>query len=388
MKMEKQQQNGGAKGHYAGSVGFVLAVIASLCLHGLAAIAMIYAAPALAPEKTDTPPKFRMVVVDLMSFQQGASSARKTHSEIRSVAGTESDTARKKPVPRILSKTGRMEETEKARRKSKPVLNEQEKPAVTEQRQTVHIVKTPVFDQLARLASKMASSSENAENTVIARPVKRSGTKTEKRPSEKKPDRPGPVSASRKDPTADRAVKKLPGHQTKKHDRASSSVQKKKSRRKKITLVKKSRDVPAKKRKRAFAKKVRKKGKVGEKKGRRQRHMASRGRAAGRGIRKKGRAKNGRTQGAGYSGAGLSNPRPRYPLEARRRHQQGRVLLRVHVGINGRARSVRISKSSGYGLLDRAAIGAVRRWRFRPAMRNGKAVSATVIVPVSFRLGR
>ncbi|MFZ0258026.1 MAG: energy transducer TonB [Gammaproteobacteria bacterium] len=82
----------------------------------------------------------------------------------------------------------------------------------------------------------------------------------------------------------------------------------------------------------------------------------------------------------------LGNPRPSYPQMARRRGQEGRVLIRVSVLGNGRVGSARVAKSSGYGSLDRAALKAVKRWRFEPALRAGKPVPATFTVPVTFRL--
>jgi protein TonB len=80
------------------------------------------------------------------------------------------------------------------------------------------------------------------------------------------------------------------------------------------------------------------------------------------------------------------NPHPRYPTLARSRGHEGRVLIRVSVLGNGRVGSARIASSSGHGILDRAALKAVKRWRFRPALRAGKPVAATVTVPVVFRL--
>ena len=106
----------------------------------------------------------------------------------------------------------------------------------------------------------------------------------------------------------------------------------------------------------------------------------------GRSLRRQGKSRSGTTQGVRYSGGGLSNPRPRYPDAARRRNQQGRVLLKVQVGINGRASSVRISRSSGYRVLDKAALSTVRRWRFRPVLHNGQPVASTITVPIRFRL--
>ena len=80
------------------------------------------------------------------------------------------------------------------------------------------------------------------------------------------------------------------------------------------------------------------------------------------------------------------NPPPAYPLIARRRGQQGRVLLRLEVAADGTASQAAVVRSSGVDALDRAARAAVARWRFQPARRGGRAVAATVEVPVVFRL--
>ena len=87
-----------------------------------------------------------------------------------------------------------------------------------------------------------------------------------------------------------------------------------------------------------------------------------------------------------YSGAGLANPAPRYPYLARRRGQEGRVVLRVRVNADGRAEAVSIRESSGYHLLDEAALETVRQWRFLPARKADLTVAGLVDVPVSFRL--
>ena len=84
----------------------------------------------------------------------------------------------------------------------------------------------------------------------------------------------------------------------------------------------------------------------------------------------------------------LDNPAPAYPTMSRRQHEEGRVLLRVLVAADGRAESVEIATSSGFERLDRAALDAVRRWRFVPARRGGDAVAATVNVPIAFALDR
>jgi periplasmic protein TonB len=77
-------------------------------------------------------------------------------------------------------------------------------------------------------------------------------------------------------------------------------------------------------------------------------------------------------------------PSPRYPAQALRRGESGTVNLRVEIGPDGVPAQVSVDGSSGSRYLDRAAVDAVRRWRFRPAMSNGQPVSGSVIVPIRF----
>lgn len=84
----------------------------------------------------------------------------------------------------------------------------------------------------------------------------------------------------------------------------------------------------------------------------------------------------------------LNNPEPHYPAISRRLSEQGRVLLRVHVGTQGQALEVVIYKSSQYERLDQAAQSAVKDWRFVPAKRGNQALSEWVIVPIAFNLSR
>lgn len=82
----------------------------------------------------------------------------------------------------------------------------------------------------------------------------------------------------------------------------------------------------------------------------------------------------------------LRNPPPRYPLLARRKGEQGTVMLRVLVRRNGEPGSVSLEQTSGSERLDAAALDTVRRWRFVPARQNGQPVDAPVLVPIVFRL--
>lgn len=82
------------------------------------------------------------------------------------------------------------------------------------------------------------------------------------------------------------------------------------------------------------------------------------------------------------------NPAPEYPPLALRRGWQGTVRLRVTLDSEGHPTQVGLAASSGYPMLDEAALAAVRRWQFRPATRLGKPVAATVEVPIVFRINR
>ena len=84
----------------------------------------------------------------------------------------------------------------------------------------------------------------------------------------------------------------------------------------------------------------------------------------------------------------LNNPKPPYPLLARRRGLQGLTVLTVEVTEDGRPLSIHIKRESGHAMLDRAAVNTVKTWRFVPARRGGRSVRARVEIPIRFELSR
>ncbi len=80
------------------------------------------------------------------------------------------------------------------------------------------------------------------------------------------------------------------------------------------------------------------------------------------------------------------NPPPKYPRLARRRGMEGVVILEVFVDVLGRAKELRIFNSSGHSVLDKAALKAVRRWKFSPGSAAGLSREMRVKVPVRFQL--
>ena len=82
----------------------------------------------------------------------------------------------------------------------------------------------------------------------------------------------------------------------------------------------------------------------------------------------------------------LNNPAPQYPAVSRRLREEGRVTLRVFVDVQGLPARIELRTSSGYERLDHIALETVRQWKFIPARRGDEAVSAWVLVPISFSL--
>ncbi len=82
--------------------------------------------------------------------------------------------------------------------------------------------------------------------------------------------------------------------------------------------------------------------------------------------------------------------KPVYPLGAKNRKIEGRVVLMFVVSAKGRVQkeTIRITESVPPGVFDKAARSAVAGWRFQPGIRQGKAVGTRVEVPLKFQLSQ
>lgn len=79
---------------------------------------------------------------------------------------------------------------------------------------------------------------------------------------------------------------------------------------------------------------------------------------------------------------------PSYPLESRRRHEEGTVVLSVLVSVDGLVSEISVARTSGSSLIDQAALNAVRKWRWAPLLRGGQPVTVRGEVRLPFVLKR
>lgn len=75
-----------------------------------------------------------------------------------------------------------------------------------------------------------------------------------------------------------------------------------------------------------------------------------------------------------------------YPRRALQRGWEGSFVIAIEVLPTGEVGRWQVMKSTGYSLLDEAAIEAVRQWRFHPATEQGKAVASCIQIPIHFKL--
>ena len=80
------------------------------------------------------------------------------------------------------------------------------------------------------------------------------------------------------------------------------------------------------------------------------------------------------------------NPKPHYPLLARNQGIEGRVVVNVLISVQGTVKTISVGQSSGSRLLDKAAVQAVKKWRFHPVLHNGEAIPSSESVPIVFKL--
>ncbi len=89
---------------------------------------------------------------------------------------------------------------------------------------------------------------------------------------------------------------------------------------------------------------------------------------------------------ATYKIGSEKNPYPTYPLIARKKGWEGRVILQTDVDKGGNVKYIRILESSGFKVLDDVSIETLKKWKFKPAKFGNKFVDDIVNIPVKFVL--
>lgn len=82
----------------------------------------------------------------------------------------------------------------------------------------------------------------------------------------------------------------------------------------------------------------------------------------------------------------LNNPRPPYPPLSKRLGEQGKVMVRVFIEVDGTASRAEVRQSSGFERLDQTAVQTVLRWRYVPGKRAGVPEAMWFNVPINFVL--
>ena len=78
------------------------------------------------------------------------------------------------------------------------------------------------------------------------------------------------------------------------------------------------------------------------------------------------------------------NPPPIYPKVAIRRGYEGKVVLKLEVLETGKIGQIKIAKSSGFDVLDRAALKSVKTWTFTPGTVAGVNTKQWITQPITF----
>ena len=87
---------------------------------------------------------------------------------------------------------------------------------------------------------------------------------------------------------------------------------------------------------------------------------------------------------ATYKIGSAKNPHPTYPLIARKKGWEGRVIIQAEIDREGNVSEIKVIESSGFKVLDNASLETLKKWKFTPAKIGNKVVDDRVNIPVKF----
>jgi protein TonB len=80
----------------------------------------------------------------------------------------------------------------------------------------------------------------------------------------------------------------------------------------------------------------------------------------------------------------IKKVRPKYPKQARKQHVEGTVIMRATIAKDGTISDLQLV--SGDPLLTQAALDAVKKWKYRPYLKDGQALDVETQITVNFQL--
>ncbi len=84
----------------------------------------------------------------------------------------------------------------------------------------------------------------------------------------------------------------------------------------------------------------------------------------------------------------LNNPKPAFPAISKRLREQGHVMVKVYIGVDGQASQASVIKSSGFERLDQASVETALKWRYVPGKRGGVPEGMWFTVPFNWEITR
>jgi protein TonB len=84
----------------------------------------------------------------------------------------------------------------------------------------------------------------------------------------------------------------------------------------------------------------------------------------------------------------MHNPSPEYPEMAVFLDYQGTAIVRIKVSTKGLSEGVQVLRSSGFDLLDKSAVNALKKWRFTPSKNGNTPVASSVVISVIYEIYR
>ena len=82
----------------------------------------------------------------------------------------------------------------------------------------------------------------------------------------------------------------------------------------------------------------------------------------------------------------MKNPHPTYPLIARKKGWEGKVIIQADIDKEGNVSKIKILESSGFKVLDNVSLKTLKKWKFTPARIGNEFVNDSLRIPVKFLL--